>query len=165
MGIVTDAASASDKSDPAASQHDKNTSQALLAGILLSSPTSSSHTKTLGDVIEQTKTTDDVLAEKIQHWRTQIEEDMAQLHSLGIYWGGREDWFYINPYTVLIDAESGDASLSLDTAVFLDNDNDDDDAKSKDSRTKLTDMDNSAIKDLFEKWLPEELSEKRNGGS
>lgn len=161
VGIVTDIASASDESDPAAGQHDKNTSQTLLAGILLSSPTSSSHTQTLGDVIEQTETADDILAEKIRRWRTQIEEDVARLHSLGIYWGGREDWFYINPYTVLIDAESGDASLSLDTALFLH----DDDTKSKESLTKLTDMDNSAIENLFEKWLPEELSETRNEGS
>lgn len=162
LGIVTDAASASDESDPAPSEHDKNKNQALVAGIVLSSPTSSPYTKTLGDVIEQTERTDDVFAEQIQRWKIQIEEDVARLHSLGIYWGGREDWFYINPYTVLIDPESGDASLSLDTAVFLD---DDDDITSKDSRIKLTEMDTQAIESLFEQWLPEALSEKRNEGS
>lgn len=156
LGIVTDAAFASDESDPTDGQYTGEINQTLVAGILLSSPTSSSHTQSLADVIAQSKTTHDVSTEQLRHWRAQIEKDVASLHSIGIHWGGREDWFYINQHTVLIDAESGDASLSLDTAGFLDDD------MSKDSYTKLTELDNSAIENLFSQWLPGEVSEKRS---
>ncbi|RAO64993.1 uncharacterized protein BHQ10_001005 [Talaromyces amestolkiae] len=158
LGIVTDVASASENSDPADEQHNAETNQALVAGILLSSPTISSHTQSLADVVAQSETTTADFTEKTQRWRTQIEDEASRLHDLKLYWGGREDWFYINQYTVLIDAESGNAYLSLDTATFLD----DDDATSQDKRTKLARMDNSAIENLFEKWLPGELSGKRS---
>lgn len=63
----------------------------------------------------------------------------------------------------MIDAESGDAYMSLDTALFLDDD-DDDNISNKEARAKLTDMDKSAIENLFEKWLPEEVSKERSEG-
>jgi hypothetical protein len=162
LGIVTDISTGFDGSHMATSheyQHDDGKNQTLVAGILLSAPTAS-HSQTLAKVIAQSETTDDIsnFTKKSRRWKSQIKEDIARLHPLGVYWGGRDHWFYINQHTVLIDAESGDASVSLDTAVFLDND----DTTGQDSQTKLTAMDNSAIVNLFEKWLPEQLSEKRN---
>lgn len=53
--------------------------------------------------------------------------------------------------------------MSLDTALFLDDD-DDDNISNKEARAKLTDMDKSAIENLFEKWLPEEVSKERSEG-
>jgi hypothetical protein len=161
LGIVTDTPFVPDESDPVTgeeSQHDDQKNQALVAGIILSAPTSS-HSQTLAKVIAQTETTDDIFFETSRRWRCQIEKEVAHLHSIGIYWGGRDDWNYINQYTVLIDAESGDASLSLDTAALFY------DSTSEDICTKLTAMDNNAIEALFEGWLPEELSRKRNEGS
>lgn len=160
LGIVTDAISASDSSDPADDKHTEETNQTLVAGILLSSPTSSSHTQSLADVIAQSETTTADFTEKTQQWRSQVEEDVSRLHELKIYWGGREDWFYINQHTVLIDAESGEAYLSLHTATFLD-----DDATNQEKSTKLAEMDKSAIEILFEKWLPGELSGKKSEGT
>ena len=157
---MTDAISASDSSDPADDKHTEETNQTLVAGILLSSPTSSSHTQSLADVIAQSETTTADFTEKTQQWRSQVEEDVSRLHELKIYWGGREDWFYINQHTVLIDAESGEAYLSLHTATFLD-----DDATNQEKSTKLAEMDKSAIEILFEKWLPGELSGKKSEGT
>ncbi|EED17404.1 hypothetical protein TSTA_112380 [Talaromyces stipitatus ATCC 10500] len=161
LGIVTDTSFVSDESASAIQvvldrtgqkyKHDAEMSQTLVAGILLSSTTSS---QSLANVIAQAEdTTSDIFAEQVRSWKTQIEEEVVHLHSAGICYGGRDDWFNINQYTVLIGAESN-ASLDLDTATFVDDSNIDDTGR------KFTSMDNLAVESLFGKWLQAELTKK-----
>ena len=102
---------------------------------------------------------DAIFAERIRRWRAQIAEDVNQLHARGLYWGGREDWFYLNQYTIQIDAESDDALMGFDTAALFDNE------VSEDERARLIAMDLSAIETVFDEWLPSELSEKKKEDS
>ncbi|KAH8701612.1 hypothetical protein BGW36DRAFT_371185 [Talaromyces proteolyticus] len=162
FGIVTDTSARPSGSTSAGqkppkhaaqtSQHDVGMTETLIAGILLSPIL---HSQTLANVMEQSEsTTVDTIIEQSRRWKAQIEEEIALFHSAGIYWGGRDDWFYINQHTILIDAE-GIASLDLDTATS----NDGPMIEGLDTRGFT--MDTEAVETLFEEWLPTEVSKRR----
>jgi hypothetical protein len=149
IGIVTDTSTSQPEHTGQASQRGAET---LVAGILLSSMPNS---QTLGEFTEQVEsTTMGTIIEQSRQWKAQIEKEVAQMHSLGIYWGGREDWFYINQHTIWIDAE-GQASLDLELTSLVDG------SASEDLATRGIAFDNKAIGTLFDEWLPEELSKRR----
>jgi hypothetical protein len=41
---------------------------------------------------------------KIRAWNERIGGAIRYLHEKGVFLGGREDWRYLNKYTVLVDA-------------------------------------------------------------
>lgn len=133
------------------SSHETGTTEGLVAGILLPVPDG----QTLAKVIEQMeKNTLETVTEQSRRWKTQIEEETAQLHSLGVYGEGRPHHLNINQRTILIDAD-GNASLNMDEVISVDP------YMNKD--LKMDDcvaMDIKAIEVVFGEWLPTELANR-----
>lgn len=159
LGIVTDISLGSSTSLSAGQILPKRTkstetgiSDTLVAGILLSSIP---HGQSLAKVTEQAESTAVATAiEQSRCWKSQIEENIAEFHSAGIYWGGEDDHFNINQHTILIDAE-GRASLDVDMATLGNG------LASENMRPRGIAMDTKAIETLFEEWLPNELSKRK----
>ncbi|OKL59082.1 hypothetical protein UA08_05711 [Talaromyces atroroseus] len=162
LGIVTDTSAAPSGSASEyqvapehavqASQHEAGMTETLVAGILLPPIPRG---QTLAEVTEQVeRMTLDTAIDQSRLWKSQIEKEVALMHSLGIYWGGREDWFYINQHTILVDAK-GQASLDLGVASSVNG------SVSEGLATRGFAMDTKAVDAVFEEWLPTELSNRK----
>lgn len=128
-------------------------SEQRIAGILL---TWIPHGKTLRQIIQQSTApqTSDLLKRSV-NWRKQIIEALVCLHQNAVFFGGREDWPFINQFSVLI----GDGEQ-----VWLDSSHvsSTDDIDSEEARAGMT-MDTQACVRLFDDWLPGELAKKPEG--
>lgn len=148
-GVVTDEPIAEDSTDcPGAGTTGAATK---IAGILL---TWIPRAKTLDQVVRSLSEPQDLdFSDKAQTWRSRIERILGHLHRSGVFLGGREDWSYLNQYTVLIDGH-GNSWLDMShTSLAAD--------MSADDTAAGMAMDKEAVVDLFEDWLPGEVAKKR----
>jgi hypothetical protein len=153
-GIVVDD-SASDESPgslPQEGTQDSASSEQQIAGLLL---TWIPRGKTLAQTAQALAKSDDIDIEaKSQAWKSRIGTALGYLHQSGVFVGGREDWAYLNQYTVLIDGHDEawlNVSYNAQTA----------DVSAEEAETVMK-RDEQALVKLFEEWLPEEVAKKRN---
>ena len=90
---------------------------------------------------------------RIRAWIERVGVALKYLHEKGVYFGGREDWRYLNQYTVLVDIH-GQPWLDVSHVSWM-ADLSLEDAKAVDTADGL------ALERLFEDWLPEEVAKVR----
>lgn len=99
-GVVTDSSSVEGSSGP--TLHHADGSEQQIAGILL---TWIPQGKSLVETVPALAILDETVVKlKIRAWIERIGGAVRYLHSKGVFLGGREDWRYLNKYTVLVDA-------------------------------------------------------------
>ncbi|KAF7193159.1 hypothetical protein HII31_05503 [Pseudocercospora fuligena] len=91
---------------------------------------------------------DRILAKK-DGWKTQIKSAVDGLHERGVFLGGRKDWAYLNYHTVMIDVDD----RAWLTAGLLSVAED-----AKEAASEGIERDDRAVEELFEEWLPAQLS-------
>lgn len=126
-------------------------SEQRIAGILL---TWIPQGKTLVQIVPALANLNEVeVKTKIRAWTAVIGTAIKHLHRNGVYLGGREDWYYLNQYTVLIDAhwhpwlDVSHASWAVDVSS--------EEAEAGKHRDAL------ALIRLLVDWLPHQVAQKR----
>jgi len=155
-GIVTDSSFPEDPSKTHAQEGTRvdgiADSEQRIAGILLSwipqGISLSQTVKVLANLDEHEVET------KIRAWTQRVGAALGYLHRNDVYFGGREDWRYLNQYTILIDAHL-QPWLDISYVSWM-ADVSTEEAKAGEAADGL------ALTDLFEKWLPEEVAKARN---
>lgn len=153
-GAVTDRSISEKPSEtlPREQGQDASSSEQRIAGLLL---TWIPRGKTLAQTVQTLAESDQVDVESnTQAWKAGIGTALDHLHQSGVYLGGREDWSYLNQYTVLINAH-GSPWLSPQYASSAA------DTSTEEAEAGM-EQDRQALVDLFEEWLPAEVAKKRN---
>lgn len=153
-GAVTDSSILEAPSQPLPKEEGQTaaSSEQRMAGLLL---TWIPRGKTLAQTVQTLAESNEVDVESnTQAWKARIETALDHLHQSGVYLGGRDDWSFLNQYTILIDAH-GNPWLNPQYA-----------SSAADVSTEEAAMgmkqDRQALVDLFEEWLPAEVAQKRN---
>jgi hypothetical protein len=148
-GIVTDSFSIEGYSGSALSHADG--SEQHIAGILL---TWIPQGKNLVQTVPSLAALDETEVKlKIRAWIERVGGAIKYLHNKGVFLGGREDWRYLNQYTVLVDAhmqpwlDVSYASWKADVSA--------EEAEAGDTADGL------ALVHLFVDWLPQEVAKAR----
>jgi hypothetical protein len=153
-GIVADdsAPDGSHGSLPQDSGQDSASSQHDIAGLLI---TWIPRGRTLAQTVQSLAGSQDIDIEaKSQAWKSRIEAALGYLHHSGVFVGGRDDWAYLNQYTVLIDGH-GEAWLNVSYNSQAA------DMSAEEAEVGM-ERDEQALVKLFEEWLPEEVTKKRS---
>lgn len=149
-GAVMDAPTADVSAD--ASSTEGVVAEKTIAGVLLTwIPRGKTLDRIMRDLTEAQKTH---LDDNAKAWRSRIEQTVKQLHHSGVFVGGRDDWLYLNQYTVLIDAD-GNSWLNTSRPSLAA------DVSAEQAEAGMS-ADRKAVIDLFEKWLPDEMAKKRS---
>jgi hypothetical protein len=153
-GIVVDGSAPDDLpgSLPQEGGQESASSEERIAGLLL---TWIPQGKTLTQTAQAIAKSDDLDIEtKSQAWKAQVGIALEYLHQSGVFVGGRDDWPYLNQYTVLIDGH-GEAWLNVSYNSPAA------DVSAEEAQTGMK-RDEQALVKLFEEWLPEEVAKKRS---
>ena len=148
-GIVTD--SSPIEGHPGSALSHAGGSEQHIAGILL---TWIPQGKNLVQTVPALAALDETEAKlKIRAWIGRIRGAIKYLHKKGVFLGGREDWRYINEYTVLVDAHM---QPWLDVSyVSWKADVSTEEAEAGDTADGL------ALVHLFVDWVPQEVAKAR----
>lgn len=150
-GIVTDSPSVEEP--PGASlPRGTGSSGQRIAGILL---TWIPQGKNLTQTVPALAALDETEAKlKIRAWTERIGGAIRYLHKKGAFLGGREEWRYLNQYTVLVDGY-GQPWLDVSYVSWM-TDVSVEEAKEGDT------ADAEALVHLFVDWLPQEVAKERS---
>jgi hypothetical protein len=131
---------------------ESTSSEQRIAGLLI---TWIPRGKTLAQTIQSLAGLQDIDIEaKSQAWKSRIGVALGYLHQSGVFVGGRDDWAYLNQYTVLIDGH-GEAWLNVSYNSQVG------DMSAEEAEVGM-ERDEHALVKLFEEWLPEEVAKKRS---
>lgn len=149
-GIVTDGSPTEEH--PGSPLHHADTSGQCIAGILLTwIPQGRNLVQTVPALAALDETEGKL---KIRAWIERIGGAIKYLHEKGVFLGGREDWRYLNQYTVLVDAHL-QPWLDVSYASWMA------DVTADEAEAGET-ADAEALVHLFEDWLPQEVAKKRS---